>query len=123
MVSGFSARPPVLEESWDAYIPEELDEEFGVTLMTLTFFASRELAEAFLAETGREDGSLETMAETIRRCFPDAIAEYAHLGRSIHSVLMAADTEPRRSAKIGRNEPCPCGSGKKFKKCCGAATA
>ncbi len=22
--------------------------------------------------------------------------------------------------KIGRNEPCPCGSGKKFKKCCGA---
>ncbi len=25
----------------------------------------------------------------------------------------------RRSKKIGRNEPCPCGSGKKFKKCCG----
>ena len=22
-------------------------------------------------------------------------------------------------AKVGRNEPCPCGSGKKFKKCCG----
>jgi uncharacterized protein YecA (UPF0149 family) len=22
--------------------------------------------------------------------------------------------------KIGRNKPCPCGSGKKFKKCCGA---
>ena len=22
--------------------------------------------------------------------------------------------------KIGRNEPCPCGSGKKFKHCCGA---
>ncbi len=25
-----------------------------------------------------------------------------------------------REAKIGRNEPCPCGSGKKYKKCCGA---
>ena len=25
-----------------------------------------------------------------------------------------------RSEKIGRNEPCPCGSGKKYKKCCGA---
>ncbi|HHY81907.1 MAG TPA: SEC-C domain-containing protein [Clostridiales bacterium] len=25
-----------------------------------------------------------------------------------------------RSTKIGRNEPCPCGSGKKYKKCCGA---
>lgn len=23
-------------------------------------------------------------------------------------------------AKTGRNDPCPCGSGKKFKKCCGA---
>jgi Protein of unknown function (DUF1186)/SEC-C motif len=27
-------------------------------------------------------------------------------------------TEPFRSRKIGRNEPCPCGSGKKYKKCC-----
>jgi preprotein translocase subunit SecA len=25
----------------------------------------------------------------------------------------------RASAKVGRNDPCPCGSGKKFKKCCG----
>ena len=25
--------------------------------------------------------------------------------------------------KIGRNEPCPCGSGKKFKKCCDANAA
>ena len=30
--------------------------------------------------------------------------------------------EPVRSAKVGRNEPCPCGSGRKFKKCCGAAS-
>ena len=27
----------------------------------------------------------------------------------------------RKSAEPGRNDPCPCGSGKKFKKCCGAA--
>jgi len=27
---------------------------------------------------------------------------------------------PRRAVKVGRNQPCPCGSGKKFKKCCGA---
>ena len=26
--------------------------------------------------------------------------------------------QPRRVVKIGRNEPCPCGSGKKYKKCC-----
>lgn len=28
--------------------------------------------------------------------------------------------QPRRAAKVGRNDPCPCGSGKKHKKCCGA---
>ncbi|MFN7933551.1 MAG: preprotein translocase subunit SecA [Bryobacteraceae bacterium] len=26
---------------------------------------------------------------------------------------------PVRNAKVGRNDPCPCGSGKKYKKCCG----
>ncbi|MCQ2602175.1 MAG: SEC-C domain-containing protein, partial [Treponema sp.] len=28
-------------------------------------------------------------------------------------------TVVREGAKIGRNDPCPCGSGKKYKKCCG----
>lgn len=27
----------------------------------------------------------------------------------------------KRERKVGRNDPCPCGSGKKYKKCCGAA--
>ena len=26
--------------------------------------------------------------------------------------------QPIMSEKVGRNEPCPCGSGKKYKKCC-----
>ena len=26
---------------------------------------------------------------------------------------------PKIQKKIGRNDPCPCGSGKKYKKCCG----
>ena len=31
------------------------------------------------------------------------------------------DSVPQvRTAKVGRNEPCPCGSGKKYKRCCGA---
>jgi preprotein translocase subunit SecA len=38
----------------------------------------------------------------------------------------AGDRQPvqqvvRSGAKIGRNDPCPCGSGKKYKKCCGAS--
>ena len=29
------------------------------------------------------------------------------------------DTYKRKMPKVGRNDPCPCGSGKKYKKCCG----
>ena len=29
------------------------------------------------------------------------------------------DYPVKRSSKIGRNQPCPCGSGKKYKRCCG----
>ena len=32
----------------------------------------------------------------------------------------ANQTIRRESEKVGRNDPCPCGSGKKYKKCCGA---
>lgn len=32
----------------------------------------------------------------------------------------AAKPVVRSSTKVGRNDPCPCGSGKKYKKCCGA---
>lgn len=28
----------------------------------------------------------------------------------------------RTGSRVGRNDPCPCGSGRKYKKCCGAAT-
>ena len=38
-----------------------------------------------------------------------------------------SDTKKRpvvnKGGKVGRNDPCPCGSGKKYKKCCGAGTA
>ncbi len=32
-----------------------------------------------------------------------------------------ADSPPSKTSKVGRNDPCPCGSGKKYKKCCGKA--
>ena len=40
------------------------------------------------------------------------------------SILQAASssssgTVRRDEPKVGRNDPCPCGSGKKYKKCCG----
>lgn len=33
---------------------------------------------------------------------------------------VVAGGAPLPTGKIGRNDPCPCGSGRKFKKCCGA---
>ncbi|MBT2971408.1 MAG: hypothetical protein B6D72_05225 [gamma proteobacterium symbiont of Ctena orbiculata] len=38
----------------------------------------------------------------------------------VDGELVAPKTEKRSQPKIGRNDPCPCGSGKKYKKCCGA---
>lgn len=32
------------------------------------------------------------------------------------TVLLRDDAKAR--TKVGRNDPCPCGSGKKYKKCC-----
>lgn len=42
-------------------------------------------------------------------------------GRPAAGIMkMIADAErPNRSGPLGRNDPCPCGSGKKYKKCCG----
>lgn len=37
----------------------------------------------------------------------------------VTSNVTTDETVQRKSDKIGRNEPCPCGSGKKYKKCCG----
>ena len=41
-----------------------------------------------------------------------------HLSSIIKSDVLTAATAPQGSSRIGRNVPCPCGSGKKYKKCC-----
>lgn len=38
--------------------------------------------------------------------------------KNVSSAREAEMPQPSHSKKIGRNEPCPCGSGKKYKKCC-----
>jgi preprotein translocase subunit SecA len=47
-----------------------------------------------------------------------AAAQAAAGGRAVSLSAGAAASAGR---KVGRNEPCPCGSGKKYKKCCGRA--
>lgn len=34
-------------------------------------------------------------------------------------MLLPRPDQPSKRVKVGRNDPCPCGSGKKYKKCCG----
>src|SRR5260370_22199245 len=43
---------------------------------------------------------------------PDESEDISDFERLMYPVTRA------RSAKVGRNEPCPCGSGKKYKRCC-----
>ena len=119
---GFLRGHQWLEELWEDYVPKELQEELDATLVALSFFSSRQMAEDFHAEAARGEQSLEAMADAIHRVLPAAVAQYAHMGRSIAEVLAEHDAdvqEPTRT-KVGRNDPCPCGSGKKYKRCCGA---
>lgn len=45
---------------------------------------------------------------------------HAHFLPQRDAFLPEPSTFVRRGRRVGRNEPCPCGSGKKYKKCCGA---
>jgi tetratricopeptide (TPR) repeat protein len=45
---------------------------------------------------------------------------YANVQRAEQKDSKIRGSAPAKSEKIGRNAPCPCGSGKKYKKCCGA---
>ena len=49
--------------------------------------------------------------------------KYFREQREAYADTSFVGDSPRRNAsKIGRNDPCPCASGKKYKKCCGRAT-
>jgi preprotein translocase subunit SecA len=57
-----------------------------------------------------------------------AQAEEAEKGAEPQTPEMAPPGEKQRpvvreGVKVGRNDPCPCGSGKKYKKCCGRMSA
>ena len=118
-----------LEDTWHSYLPDEeptddeelseMSEELLSIIMVLGFFSARRLAEAFARETG---GELSAMTNAMYEAFPVAIQGYISIGRSMQEAYAEAQEPVRRaSPKVGRNDPCPCGSGKKYKRCCGAA--
>ena len=65
--------------------------------------------------------------ETVRRIFSARVQTQSEVKRERVAEGINATTagdgtvkkQPRKVKKIGRNDPCPCGSGKKYKQCCG----
>ena len=106
---GFFAGVRLRKEAWDAVLQEE-GHFIGVSLATLL---QKEEVNAVLTESGvdLEEAFNEAQNEAgeivqlIYDCWADRSSMNSTLSRSWNQ-------------KVGRNDPCPCGSGKKYKKCC-----
>ncbi len=74
-------------------------------------------AEVMSAGALQQPASQEPARGKPQQSVPDMFASMMSevSGREVRAVR-----QPRTSAEIGRNDPCPCGSGRKYKKCCGA---
>jgi uncharacterized protein len=67
------------------------------------------------------DHIADRVADLIPGCVM-GIAAYWRRKASKHAISLKAGPRPASSGvmtKIGRNDPCPCSSGRKFKRCCG----
>jgi uncharacterized protein len=65
----------------------------------------------------------EKRGEIIVQMAAGIVRAYRYFRPHRQRVASAYAFEPQRSpGKIGRNDQCPCGSGKKYKRCCGGAT-
>jgi len=62
----------------------------------------------------KRDEIIALMAAGIVRAY-----RYFRSGRQPRPAISSVDP-PHHRDKIGRNDPCPCGSGKKYKRCCGS---
>jgi len=80
---------------------------------------------ATLEPSKRGQARLEQLWAAFQQRHPHHTARFAGRYATIKSIGRRfvgpeeADASPK--AKVGRNDPCPCGSGRKYKKCCGAS--
>lgn len=111
-----------LVETWEAYLPDELDDEMSASFTVLSFFASLELAQAYRDEMNAHDVSLEELAGEMLAALPQAMQGYARLGRELFEQTLAAlDAgmyDPLSADGKGDDTPCPCGSGRDYAMCC-----
>jgi uncharacterized protein len=97
---------------FDAWQKLFKSEKQGHTLLPILALCCNEDGESLLdLSEGAENQFFEEAGELIPRC----VLEIAEFWRGARTAPQRKSTGP----KVGRNDPCPCGSGKKFKKCCG----
>jgi preprotein translocase subunit SecA len=110
---GYGQRDPLMEykkESFEMFesLRSRIEEE---TIRFLYLFEPVRREEQEARERARE--------EARRKAQREQNLVYQGAGESAGGAVSAA-TVKREYAKVGRNDPCPCGSGKKYKKCHGA---
>ena len=69
---------------------------------------------------GRPPRQVATSVDEIEETFQRKKKRELEQARMAGAGDMQVQQVVRSAAKVGRNDPCPCGSGKKYKKCCGA---
>lgn len=111
-VAGFETAMQLRPESWAAML--ESDEDTQVALAGLVT----------LIEIGRNENRLsKPEADDLTENAPDLIAHWMETLNAwrLGQHLAGQPEQPAPGfGKVGRNDPCPCGSGKKYKKCCGS---
>lgn len=113
-----------LSKCWQALLPEE-NEEANRTLTVLHFILARFIDESVMA---KEEPELYKQLPDTQGCLkvlPNLLSGVGMLGRDIALEEQAQEEATdaispfyNENKSVGRNDPCPCGSGKKFKKCC-----
>ncbi|AXL52439.1 hypothetical protein DSC91_005451 [Paraburkholderia caffeinilytica] len=113
---GFMQGLMLIEPDWQALIDNEQGRKW---LEPIRLMGALDLPEEVLdfVDTPQE-------RETLTKEIPASVAAiyrfWLPYRQAVYERALAA-TIQRTEPKVGRNDPCPCGSGKKFKKCCGAA--
>ena len=69
---------------------------------------------------GRQSRQVATSVDEIEAAFQRKKKKELEQARMAGAGDMQVQQVVRSGEKVGRNDPCPCGSGKKYKKCCGA---
>jgi len=116
---GFLMGPRLREKDWEPLLE---DRECGILLVPILALESKEAMEELLAGSDEPKLTREEFLAMIPLSVA-ALQEYWRGRRTSRGGGLKVNvSRPGRRARIGRNDPCPCGSGKKYKKCCGAGT-